>query len=143
MIKGIVYVSKAIVDFNSDDLKKLETFASDCNKQFGITGYLYFEKGFFLQYIEGDDAVVDVLMNNIKQDTRHTVLSYKNTTDIISRKFPAWYMRKLTKSSLIQINMENVLIDYMTDCNKKRSMELNSESVWRMVNKLSGFRKKI
>ncbi|EZH74506.1 hypothetical protein ATO12_12105 [Aquimarina atlantica] len=143
MIKGIVYVSKAAIDFSADDLKQLAETASDCNAQHGITGYLYFEKGHFLQYIEGENTVVDVLIDNIKRDKRHVVLNVETTTDIISRKFPTWHMQQLTKSSLIQINMENVLMDYMVHCGKKNGMDMNSESTWRMIDKLSGFRKKL
>ncbi|WP_103072389.1 BLUF domain-containing protein [Aquimarina sediminis] len=143
MLKGIVYVSEALVDFSADELIALAADASNCNVEYGITGYLYYEKGFFLQYIEGDQDRIDTLMDNIDRDKRHRVHSIESTSGITSRKFPNWHMKQLTRSTLIQINMENVLMDYMTHCSKKNSLGSNHESIWRMIDKLSGFRKKL
>ncbi|WP_108869716.1 BLUF domain-containing protein [Aquimarina aquimarini] len=141
-MKGIVYVSKAIEDFTPVTLHQLAEFASNCNEEHEITGYLYFEKKYFLQYIEGEKGAINRLINNIKNDARHEVLNVQISTDIKERKFPTWHMQQLTKSSLIQINMENVLMDYMRNCSKPNS-NINEEHVWRMVDKLSGFRKKL
>ncbi len=143
MISGIVYLSRATIDFDFDDLKVLSNQASIANGQFSITGYLYFEKGYFLQYIEGEMKAVNTLLNNIKQDDRHEVLNIQVDKEIETRKFPTWHMHQLTKSSLMQINMENVLIDYLTYSSNKNSEDINKESIWRMVDKLSKFRKRL
>lgn len=143
MIKGIVYISKAAVGFNLPELKELSEIASECNQQHEISGYLYFEKGYFLQYIEGENTIVDRLLDNIKKDKRHEVLNIQAITEIGARKFPTWHMHRLTKSSLIQINMENVLMDYLTYCSTKENIDINEENIWRMVDKLSKFRKKL
>ncbi|WP_062055599.1 BLUF domain-containing protein [Aquimarina longa] len=139
MIKRIVYISKSTINFNSNELRQLATRASECNKQFDITGYLYFEKNHFLQYIEGEKDVINTLINNIKNDKRHEVLNVQENKDSSNRKFPTWHMHQLTKSSLIQINMENILMDYMT----YNHTGISSESIWRMIDKLSKFRKKL
>ena len=143
MIKGLVYVSKTIHDFDFEELHELSEKAADCNRQYGITGYLYYEKKYFLQYIEGEHNEVDQLIENIENDHRHEVLSIQVIDNISERKFPAWHMHRLTKSSLMQINMENVLIDYLSFCSKNEGRDINTESIWRMVDKLSKFRKRL
>ncbi|MEW7277240.1 BLUF domain-containing protein [Aquimarina sp. 2201CG1-2-11] len=143
MIKGLVYISKTIHEFNFEELHELSEKAANYNKQYGITGYLYYEKKYFLQYIEGKNKDIDRLIENIENDDRHEVLSIQVIKDISERKFPAWHMHQLTKSSLMQINMENVLIDYLSYCSKNEGRDINTESIWRMIDKLSKFRKRL
>ncbi len=142
-MKGILYISLAKHNFTSNELDTLVCNASNYNQKYGITGYLYFEKGYFLQYIEGEESVIDVLIHTIQKDPRHEVINILEDQDIIARRFPTWHMHQLAKSSLIQLNIENILMDYMTNDSKQNNILLNSDHIWRIVYKLSTYRTEI
>ncbi|QKX04800.1 BLUF domain-containing protein [Aquimarina sp. TRL1] len=147
-MKGIVYVSQAVDQFTPEQQKELSDMASGMNEQHGISGYLYYEKGYFLQYIEGEEKEMDQLFENISNDKRHKLLSFQSIDGIEERKFPSWHMHRLTKNSLIQIKMENILMDYLQYHEKNKiqgynSSRINEDHIWEMVNKLSQFRNKL
>ncbi|MFC5047613.1 BLUF domain-containing protein [Aquimarina hainanensis] len=147
-MKGIVYVSQAVDQFTPEQQKELSDMASGMNEQHGISGYLYYEKGYFLQYIEGEEKEMDQLFENISNDKRHKLLSFQSIDGIEERKFPFWHMHRLTKNSLIQIKMENILMDYLQYHEKNKiqgynSSRINEDHIWEMVNKLSQFRNKL
>lgn len=139
----IVYVSQALVHFNDASLDKLASLAAQKNNQFDITGYLYYQKGIFIQYLEGSQLHVRQLFSNIKKDSRHKVLNMQTNEAIVKRKFPLWKMRQLQKDELSQINMEHILIDYMMHCARVQNKILNEEIIWRIVDKLSKLRAQI
>jgi len=137
---GIVYVSKALEQFDDASLKKIASFASTQNSKFHITGYLYFEKGIFIQYIEGSSLNVLQLFSNIEKDSRHEVLNMQTNKTLEERKFPLWKMRRLKKNELSQTNMEHILMDYMMYNAQIKNRSLNQEIIWRIVDKLSKLR---
>ena len=66
---GILYISKAQIEFNTSDLVSLGEKASGKNQQIRYHGLiLYFERGDFLQYIEGSPEQVVALMKTIELD---------------------------------------------------------------------------
>jgi len=140
---GLVYVSKALEHFDDASLEKIASFAKKQNNKFQITGYLYFEKGIFIQYVEGSKPHVLQLFSNIKKDTRHEILNMQTHETLEERKFPLWKMRKLQKNELSQINMEHILIDYMMHCAQVQNKTINEEIIWRIIGKLSKLRTKI
>lgn len=139
----VVYVSEALVYFDDASLDELASFAAQKNSQFDITGYLYYQKGIFIQYVEGSKAHVQHLFSNIKKDSRHKVLNMQTDETLLQRKFPLWEMRQLKKDELSQINMENILIDYMKHCARMQNKIVNKEIIWRIVDKLSKLRGQI
>lgn len=139
---GLVYVSKAIEQFDDDLLEQIALLSSRQNVKFNITGYLYHERGIFFQYFEGSRLNVLQLFSNIQKDSRHEVLNMQTNKTLVKRKFPLWGMRKLQKYELIQISMEHLLIDYMRYCAQMQNKILNEQTVWRIVDKLSILRRK-
>ena len=87
-MRGVVYVSEALVYFDKMALESLAAEAAALNFDRGITGYLYFEKDRFVQYIEGDDDTVDELMEVIGRDARHRVLHSVVEDDLGERRYP-------------------------------------------------------
>lgn len=137
---GLVYVSKALENFDDTSLEEIASFAAKQNDRFHITGYLYYEKGIFMQYVEGSKLNVLQLFSNIEKDSRHEVLNIQTNKTLIKRKFPLWKMRQLQKHELSQTNMEHILIDYMKHCTEVNNIALNEDIVWRIVDKLSKLR---
>ena len=89
----LAYYSTATKQFSEDDLLDLLKQARAFNKRHGISGILIYNKGCFLQLLEGENQEVDSLFDHIVEDSRH-----ENST-IIYRKFADerifkhdWYM---------------------------------------------------
>lgn len=144
---GVVYISKATKDFELQELFDLTAKASAKNKEQRITGYLYFEKGNFLQYIEGDTNVVAQLMKDIEQDTRHEVIKVLKNEHLQAKKFPSWHMQYITREMLSQITMENLIIDrlnYIKKIDEIPNVHIDGAEkeapVWRMIDELSKYR---
>ena len=142
-MRGVVYVSEALVYFDKMALESLAAEAAALNFDRGITGYLYFEKDRFVQYIEGDDDTVDELMEVIGRDTRHRVLHSVVEDDLGERRFPSWHMRQLRRKELMEVKLEHLLTEYLVylDTRDKERSESRCRSlVWGMVNRLSDLR---
>jgi len=145
-LAGIVYFSKA-TDFEIEDLSDLAKRAGRNNKNLGVTGYLYYEKGTFLQYIEGEANIIQMLMKKIEEDPRHDVLKILKKENLSDRKFPTWDMQYLTRNMLMQMNMENLIMNQMEYIKKVDKVSNNTmvdsrleEPVWRMVDLLSQYK---
>ncbi len=141
-MRGIVYVSEAQMYFDNMSLESLAADAAARNYELNVTGYLYFEKDRFVQYIEGDEAVIDELMDAIRGDVRHRILHEVAEEGISKRRFPTWHMRYLSRMELEAVKLEEVLTDYLLYMdNMKESAPVDSTNwetiVWGMVNRLS------
>ena len=62
------------------------------NSKRGVTGMLAYIKGNFLQVIEGDDLVVDSLLDKIKGDPGHKRVFLLARDPITARYFADWSM---------------------------------------------------
>lgn len=91
-MKGIIYVSTTQ---NQDVvwMKDLCDEFSTTNKKYGITGLLIFHSGTVIQYIEGDDDIIDALYLNIQKDLRHynVITIFEEKLDY--RLFNDWGMK--------------------------------------------------
>ena len=146
-MRGVVYVSEALVYFDKMALESLAAQAAALNFDRGITGYMYFENNRFVQYIEGDEDTIDELMEVISRDKRHRVLHAVVEDDIEERRFPSWHMRQLRSKELREVKLEHLLTDYLVflDENSETKPDDNLEPkhptlVWGMVNRLSDLR---
>lgn len=137
-MKSALYLSKACTPFDQSALVEMQNFAAEMNGQYGISGYLYFEKGHFIQYIEGPDDAIDQLISNLRGDSRHEVLQVVEESNLTERRFEEWAMRWLDHKSIAQIQMEHLLLDQLNAMSKSPAMtETFSRSVYRMVGKLA------
>ncbi|AGX88020.1 EAL domain-containing protein [Candidatus Symbiobacter mobilis] len=87
-----MYVSEAVDAMDRHTIESLVQQSRKFNSTHGITGYLLYEKGYFLQLLEGRKEIVDSLLLKISQDGRH-----KNMKTILkgltkSRLFHEWSM---------------------------------------------------
>lgn len=92
-----VYISEATKDFSTDDLSALLEAASSLNRMNGITGYLHYETGYFLQYIEGEADALSETVERIERDPRHSIFYRASETNLAQRRFPDWYMKWLDR----------------------------------------------
>lgn len=143
-MRGIVYVSKAAVPFDDAALTELTARASERNAELEVTGYLYFEKDRFIQYIEGGTEQVTELMSRIEKDSRHEVLHQIRTDDVEKRRFASWGMKKLVRSDLVAIRLEHLLTDHLLFLHKLTGKKDDwGQSVWRMVERIAEFQTRL
>ena len=88
----LVYASKSVDGFIEKDLIDILETSRKNNKEKHITGALVYNKGYFLQMLEGKQETVEALFNHITKDNRHEKVSrfFQGTAD--KRLFPDWYM---------------------------------------------------
>lgn len=70
-MKALIYKSVATDGLSLEQIEQMLVKARMYNNSVGITGMLLYSNGDFVQYLEGDDATIDVLYEKIEQDTRH------------------------------------------------------------------------
>lgn len=89
---ALVYQSKAkpVVDLN--EIQEMLVKARKYNQKHGITGYLLFYKGDFIQYLEGKKKPVLSLFRKIQEDNRHEFVTLLSFEKIKRREFEAWEM---------------------------------------------------
>lgn len=104
-----IYVSAAHRSFDDWALKELAEFSAHMNAKFGITGYLVYLDGRFVQYFEGAKSPVEQLMSNIRNDERHEILQETGEAHLVTRRFPTWFMRWLHHEELAQVKLERDL----------------------------------
>lgn len=88
----IVYVSRATRDMPLDKVLSLIAKARTANKARGLTGALLFDKGIFLQFLEGPAETLDPTVKAILGDPRHTDVRILLRETIRSRLFADWSM---------------------------------------------------
>lgn len=130
---ALIYLSQAKFTFREDQLKQLEAQATKNNEQLNVTGYLNYQKGHFLQYLEGNREVTLNLMQSIEQDGRHTMLRKVNLPEFEERRFPDWHMRYLKNHELTEIGIEQTLEEVLLHMNTSLYGE---ERVHRVVSRL-------
>jgi hypothetical protein len=92
MVHSLVYVSAADRALRGVDLQTLLEQSRSHNRANDITGLLLYRAGTFLQFIEGDEAVVEDLYTVIEADERHHDVTVVRRRTQPVRQFPSWSM---------------------------------------------------
>lgn len=99
VIYSTVYTSAASVPFDADDLTDLLTQSRSANEGVDVTGVLLYRQGRFVQYLEGDEATVRMLVGRIGADPRHSGFRVLVDGEHDSRYFPQWTMGFVSEES--------------------------------------------
>ncbi len=78
--------------FTQDDLVELLKKARANNEMLGVTGMLLYNRGTFIQMLEGDKNTVVELFNKIHKDSRHKLVFTLAEGEREERQFPSWSM---------------------------------------------------
>lgn len=89
---GLLYFSHAHNDMSSADLTALVRGAHARNQGIHVTGILMYHQRMFMQYLEGEEAVVRALLDRIRHDERHHDVRVAFEDFIEERLFPDWAM---------------------------------------------------
>ncbi|CAM4415948.1 BLUF domain-containing protein [Zobellia roscoffensis] len=88
----LVYTSVANTDFGLQETQRMLEKAQEFNRQNDITGCLLFFKGRFIQYLEGEETMINDLFERIKTDSRHKEVAFLSGNKIHNREFHDWQM---------------------------------------------------
>jgi hypothetical protein len=143
-IIALAYVSRAAQDFDVPALQTLAKLAAEKNSRLAVTGYLSFRQGVFLQYLEGEQQVIEELMNTISADERHQVVRQIQLGELDDRVFADWSMRFLSASDFAEIGLADVLEGVMlTMVSEAFDREAAQRTVLRLVEKIAGQRNRL
>lgn len=96
MIHQLVYYSRNTVQGGDramlTNLREIVSASQRNNSRDGITGFLIFDKTWFVQILEGDKVQVTETYNRIARDPRHSAATLMNVRDVEARLFPNWTM---------------------------------------------------
>jgi EAL domain-containing protein (putative c-di-GMP-specific phosphodiesterase class I) len=88
----LLYVSEATQAMDAAALEALLEKSRCFNGAAGVTGFLIYQDGWFMQLLEGREAVLDALMDRIRQDPRHHKVQEVARGKLSHRSFPDWSM---------------------------------------------------
>ena len=86
------YISSAVEPFTTQELLGLLQACREGNASKGVTGMLLYGNGTFLQVLEGEEKVIDGLIERIRKDPRHTDLHILHRHPIERRQYSDWSM---------------------------------------------------
>ncbi|KQP79426.1 blue light sensor protein [Methylobacterium sp. Leaf113] len=96
MIHQLVYYSRNVVLGNDramlTNLREIVSASQRNNSRDGITGFLIFDKTWFIQILEGDQSQVSTTYTRIARNPRHTTATIMDARNVQGRSFPNWTM---------------------------------------------------
>jgi hypothetical protein len=94
-MEQLVYESQASSGFDPGDMFDIVQGASRRNKERGITGFLLFRAGRFLQLLEAPSDVLETMLEDLERDERHSNLRIFARRQIPERHFGDWSMKRV------------------------------------------------
>lgn len=98
-LDSVIYISTARPDLSLKDFSDIIEASQRKNGSCGITGVLCFNGTNFMQFLEGDRAMVNDRLHLIGSDNRHNGMVTVERRSAMAREFPSWHMA----SSVINI----------------------------------------
>lgn len=106
MIHQLVYYSRNTVSGGDramlTNMREILSVSQRNNSRDGITGFLIFDKIWFVQVLEGERAKVMETYNRIGRDNRHSAATIINVRDVQGRLFPNWTMGGAMRTPEVQ-----------------------------------------
>lgn len=93
-MKRLIYISKLNAVLDENDIVEIGRLASLNNRKIDVTGILISVGDYFFQILEGEEAIVDQLVEKISRDPRHTDVTILSAeTGCEERLFSDWDMK--------------------------------------------------
>jgi hypothetical protein len=86
------YVSRAAEAMTQESLLSLLQQCLTNNEASGVTGMLLYGNGTFLQVLEGEEAVLEAVIEKIEKDPRHSKIHILYRKAIENRQYSDWSM---------------------------------------------------
>ena len=108
-MEQLVYISRAADHIDSGEVFQIVRDSAQRNPERGLTGFLVFVRGLFIQYVEGESDALDGLLDALARDDRHSDLHVIDRRPIASRRFPAWRMERVSMAERRDTALEQML----------------------------------
>lgn len=92
-LSAVIYRSRAVIPQSDLDLFYLLAHARRRNEALSLSGLIVYDRGFFFQWLEGDDVALGKVWNSIRRDPRHHEILVLADQPIPTRLFDDWHMR--------------------------------------------------
>lgn len=137
MLQSTIYISNVSEGFSENDIEHISSCSHLNNSKHKITGFLYFNRSQFLQYIEGPSNSLHRLIQNIVKDNRHKITFQLHNPTVIQRKFPDWQLKIFRYSRVNDQNNEQLLMNLMQFINSITcSKENQTAAIDRMLQRI-------
>ena len=87
-----MYQSRAAFPQSPDVCDDILNACHRNNPKSGLTGFLYAEGNWFVQYLEGPRDALEETMSRIHADPRHDDIQFISDSPLDNRMFPDWQM---------------------------------------------------
>ncbi|QIQ87479.1 BLUF domain-containing protein [Erythrobacter sp.] len=94
-MREIIYQSVASEALGPDDVFRIVYCAKRSNETVGLSGFLIYSSGCFLQLLEGPHLELRRTFGAICRDRRHRDVRVLSDRPIVTRLFPDWHMRRI------------------------------------------------
>lgn len=94
-MRQLVYISTGSAELTESDVADILATSQRKNPQRGLTGFLIYNGRNFLQLLEGDAAAIEILMEDLRGDPRHSGVVRIEDVPSDVRRFSDWTMRRL------------------------------------------------
>jgi hypothetical protein len=107
MITGLLYVSRSNLQLPRQraEVDAIVAEAQARNATMGVTGALVFTERLFAQYLEGADGALEILMDSIGGDPRHSDVVIVYQEAIPARRFETWELAYAGPSTFVAGNV--------------------------------------
>ena len=101
----VSYISSATSPMSNQDLSRLLEQCREYNAANSVTGMLLYSNSTFVQVLEGEDRVIDELLDRIEENARHTDIRLLYRKRIDRREYAGWNMgfKRIGKADLKDI----------------------------------------
>lgn len=117
-MRAVMYVSRSAESVPSGQVPTSMTGillnARRNNSEHGITSFLSFDSGYYLQIVEGPKDIVSALMDRINSDKRHTDIRTLVDTGVSKRYFEGFPMKLATRADSC-LELVEFLRDHYSD----------------------------
>jgi len=108
---AIACTSEATVPFDWHMLKELHDTCVKKNRQLGLTGFLSWKNDMFFQYLEGPENVVNEMLQEIQDDTWHTLKQTLQLGAVEQRRFSQWEVLTGSDASVPGVQIRSLVED--------------------------------
>ena len=91
-LRRAIYVSVPDSGIDADDIGSILSTARRRNAELDLTGALLYGRGSFVQVLEGPPDSVDLILEAIRNDPRHSDMTVVMSAPVDAREFAAWVM---------------------------------------------------
>ncbi len=110
-MRQMLYTSVASKSLGADDVFQIVQTSARNNAAREVTGFLIYDQGLFVQFIEGPQESLVEMLGVIERDPRHAHVKVVMNRPATARIFPRWRMERLASGKDVVRCLETALQD--------------------------------